>query len=222
VHVYRDLYSRAWPPNWDKPAGPMSTLREVLDFFDATPPSRRVDIGRFVHHIRALVDSEARAFSPGVYCWSTGWLFFYVAVVAEDGSARGPQANAKATEFAVAQAQHYSRTTNIPVAGLMLVYDLGDGKTAFDGSLCETHFGYWRPAPQVSQKALSYVVHQAGALGLDGSSAPLRAGRNERCPCGSGYKFKRCKFWKDHILGSPRFLTPDDPEYMEPANGKDD
>jgi uncharacterized protein YecA (UPF0149 family) len=137
-------------------------------------------------------------------------------MIADEGSARGPEAAAKATEFAVAQAQHYSRSAKVPVIGLMLVYDLGDGKTAFEGSLCQTHFGYWRPAPQVSQKALSYVVHQVGALGPDGSSAPLRGGRNELCPCGSGFKFKHCKFWKDHILGSPQFLGPDDPGYVEP------
>jgi len=26
---------------------------------------------------------------------------------------------------------------------------------------------------------------------------PMRAGRNELCPCGSGKKYKRCHLWED-------------------------
>lgn len=201
VNTYRDLMTRAWPAGFDRPAGPITDLRQILDFFDLATAKTQAEIGDGIRAARKRLSSESAPFCPYFFPWAPGWTFGYCCALAEHPNQRVVEVTCKAMELAVAQAVYFGRLAHTEPIGLMLVIELGNGKTGFDGALHSTQFRYFRPVPYITQDVVSYVLHKIGVWQPAGF-ATISCGRNQICPCGSGRKLKHCKAWQSHEFGT--------------------
>lgn len=182
IAVYRQLLEKTWGPNDPMPLVRIEDYRPVLDYLDDVPAAVQAYVGRWILDRHELLNRTGKLASgtvllgdrPLIYMCASiqswrdkqSWLGDLLGLTALRASEWRKQMNSKQSVLGI----------GVRVMGLSREYSyvlVHDGRIPADLSrIFEWRFG-----------VANYRIFQ---------TRPLRIGRNERCPCGGGRKYKYC------------------------------
>lgn len=183
VDLYKELLTRLWPSNAERPHVPIEQLRKVLEFLDALPPGSQASVGRWI--LRKRAELRSRPSSSGAVMWGGERLLVFGCSRAEEYEGF-EQYDAHIAMLAAA------RSRQVREQGGRVIATLSVGHLVADGSI-DYRYVYAEPPLDIPDELSRIYLHRHGRLDLpSGRVEELYAGRNDLCPCGSGRKFKHC------------------------------
>jgi hypothetical protein len=184
VEVYRDVMRRLWPEDGRLPSVPIDKYRLILEHLDGVAPGQAAALGRWIQRKREHLRNE-RSWASGVSI-GDGRLLVYACDHAENYE------NAERFDAELV-ALVATRCTEFRDAGHLVEQGCGVGVLQSDGWL-DYRYVFMKPPVEIPLELRFEVQQQRGKFDADSCRVVdiERVGRNERCPCGSGLKFKRC------------------------------
>jgi uncharacterized protein YecA (UPF0149 family) len=182
--LYRELLEYVWPRTglitWEN----ANEYRLIVEFLDAAPPGLQVTVGRWVLRKRKeLAESGER--SSGTALMGDRLLVYLCA--SEDAFDDATDFAAELFALTVTRCEEYHE------ANRGSVETLGVGVLVLNEAGQEYNYQLIREPQEVPRELRRAIEWRYGVPNfLLGTTAPLAVGRNERCPCGSGRKFKNC------------------------------
>lgn len=182
---YRQLLGGVWPVDSAIPTVPIEEVRRVLEFLDATPPGAQTELGRWVLKKRRELKETGR-WGSGAVLFERRKLLVFACDSDENGGDLDDFDGFLATLAAV-RALEITEKSGEPCETLAIGHRVDATGVDYRYALV--------PAPlPVPENRRRSTLHSFGTFDLARMTVmPLRAGRNEQCPCGSGRKFKYCK-----------------------------
>jgi hypothetical protein len=181
--LYRDVLEHVWPPD-DELSVPVEDYRRVNEHMDALPPSMAAAVGRWIAKKRGELDQGRR--------WSSGAVLseHRLSVYACDAASNYDDG---LWEFEASLAILSTlRGHEVVASGRADVETLGIGILIGDGWIDYRYF-YAVPPLDLPSEDRRRAEWRWGRMDFTaGRAVPLRVGRNDRCPCGSGKKYKVC------------------------------
>jgi hypothetical protein len=183
AELYRELLTRLWPPNAERPHVPIGDLRRVLEFLDALPPGAQAEVGRWI--LKKRSELRTRPWASGAVMWNGDRLLVYA-------GARADHYDELERFDADLWALTSVRSREVQEQGGQIAAALGVGHLVADGYI-DYRYIYMEPPIEATDEIKRIVLHTYGRFDLaTGRAVEVTAGRNDRCPCGSGRKFKHC------------------------------
>src|SRR4051794_6834514 len=180
VALYRDVLEHVWPK--DGASVPIEAYRRLIEHLDGLPPNLAAEMGRWIQgkrdHLRLHRSGASGAFLTG------DRLTIYACDHID---------NYDDPEDFVARL-----TALMAVRGMEVIEQGRDVKTAAIGVLqgeswLDYQFAYADPPLTPPPDVRFDIEDRFGVFDLKrGLVRPLKVERNERCPCGSGQKYKCC------------------------------
>jgi hypothetical protein len=166
------------------PSVPIDEYRLILEHLDGVAPGQAAALGRWIQRKLEHLRSE-RSWASGVSIGDGRRL-----VYACDHAENYENAERFDAELVALVA---TRCTEFRDGGHLVEQGCGVGVLQGDGWL-DYRYVFMKPPVEIPLKLRFEVQQQRGKF--DAHSCRVvdieRVGRNERCPCGSGLKFKRC------------------------------
>jgi SEC-C motif-containing protein len=185
AELYRELLQRLWPEDsLQPPQIPIEDMRRVLDFLDGVPPSMQVEVGRWILRKRSEIGKQPWA--SGAVMFNDDRLFVFGCSRSEVFEDIG-QFDAQLGSLALVRAEEVRLQGGSLEASLAVGHLVGDGYIDY-------RYIFVEPLPSVEPEIMRLIRHQYGMFDLETGSVRFpQAERNDKCPCGSGRKFKYCE-----------------------------
>jgi hypothetical protein len=185
AQLYRELLERIYPEDSSQaPMVPIEEMRTVLEFLDGVPPGIQVTTGRWILKKRGELSHTA---------WASGALMFnkeHLLVFAcshSDSFEDVERFDAQLTSLACVRAEEVRLQGGNVNALLAVGQLLGSGYIDY-------RYLYMAPPVDVPTDVMRTIQHQFGMFSMVSRTVTFpKAARNERCPCGSGRKYKHCE-----------------------------
>jgi hypothetical protein len=185
AQLYGELLERIYPEDSSQPPMvPIEQARTVLEFLDGVPPGTQVTAGRWILKKRGELLHAA---------WASGALMFnkehllVFACAPSDSFEDVERFDAQLSSLACVRAEEVRSQSGSLKALLAVGHLVGSGYIDY-------RYIYMSPPPDVPTDVMRTIQHQFGMFDMEARTVRFpKAGRNERCPCGSGRKFKQCE-----------------------------
>jgi hypothetical protein len=182
--LYGELLLRIWPEDQAQPSQvPIEDMRRALEFLDGVPPSMQVKVGRWILKKRSEITEHPWA--SGAVMFNNNGLFVFGCSPASAFDEIG-RFDAQLGSLACVRAEEVRQQGGEITAVLAVGHLVGDGYIDY-------RYIYMEPPLDVPAQMVRLIRHEYGMFDLAAGSVSFpKAERNERCPCGSGLKFKHC------------------------------
>jgi hypothetical protein len=182
--LYRELLEYVWPQDglvtWSDP----DEYRRIVEFLDSTPPGLQVSAGRWILKKRRELRDHGDHASGSMLLGDR--LLVYLCATEH---AEGDPMRFAAELLALTTTRHeeFADSTG------RVIETLGIGVRLLSAGGQDYNYQLVLEAPAVPAEVRRGVEWTYGAMDVRlGTTRALAPGRNERCPCGSGRKFKMC------------------------------
>jgi hypothetical protein len=184
AELYRELLQRIWPEDPSQPSQiPIQDMRRVLEFLDGVPPSMQVEVGRWILKKRSEITEQPWA--SGAVMFNNNRLFVFGCSPSSAFEDIG-HFDAQLGSLACVRAEEVRQQAGEITAVLAVGHLVGDGYIDY-------RYIYMEPPPGVPAEMVRLIRHEYGMFDLAAGGVCFpKAEGNERCPCGSGLKFKHC------------------------------
>ncbi len=198
--LYRELLERIWPEDPEElPQAPIGDTRRILEFLDDVPPGLQVEAGQWI--LRKRSEIRDSAWASGAWMFNNERLFVFGCSPAES-FADIEHFDAKLASLACVRAKEIRLQGRVITSLLAVGHIVGDGYIDY-------RYIYMEPPLDAPPELMRSISHEHGIFDLKTGHVNFpRAGRNERCPCGSGLKFKYCE--KDLLAIEPDLPSADE------------
>lgn len=182
--LYRELLTRLWPLDAERPHVPITDLRRVLEFLDAVPPAGQASVGRWI--LKKRNELRTNDWASDAFMWSGDRLLFFACArsdLYDDIEGFDAQLASIACVRAREVAEQGGHITAVLAVGHLVGSELTDDR-----------YIYMEPVLEAPDELKRSVLHLYGRFDLaTGRVIEVTAERNDPCPCGSGRKFKHCE-----------------------------
>lgn len=182
--LYRQLLERIWPEESGQLLQvPIGDTRRILEFLDDVPPGMQVEAGRWI--LRKRSEIRDRPWASGAWMFNSERLFVF-GCSPSDLFEDIEHFDAKLASLACVRAKQIGLQGNSITSLLAVGHIVGDGYIDY-------RYIYMEPPIDASPELMRSVGHEHGVFDPEAGQVNFpKAARNERCPCGSGLKFKYC------------------------------
>jgi len=183
VELYRDVLERVWPADGSLPIVNIEDYRRLMEHLDGLPPSMAAEIGRWIASKRRLLVEHAS--------WASGAFLTgnRLTVYACDHADNQDDENSFVAELVALMTV---RSLEIAEQGLHAVESAAIGVLQGEGWL-DYKFAYAAEPVDMPPDVRIEMELRRGVFDL--ATRRVRRvdiGRNSKCPCDSGRKFKAC------------------------------
>ena len=185
AQLYRELLERIWPEDQEKPPQvQIEDMRRVLEFLDGVPPSMQAEVGRWILKKRSEI--AGHPWASGAVMFNNDQLFVFGCSPA-DSFVDIEHFDAKLASLACVRAKEISLQGRVITSLIAVGHIVGDGYIDY-------RYIYREPPLDAPPELMRSTRHEHGMFNLETGQVNFpKAGRNDRCPCGSGQKFKHCE-----------------------------
>jgi hypothetical protein len=187
VAMYRELLEKVWGGQARGPALTADECRQILDVLDDVPVATQTRIGRWVLDKRRTLQRTGQRASGCIAMGgddSRSVLVYMCDTEANEASREHWEADLGTLRLVRAAEWREHRTGDVRVVGI--------GVREVNGGV-EYSYVYTDEPVAVPGDVRRMIEWRYGIGDFrTGRNRTLRLGRNERCPCGSGRKVKRC------------------------------
>jgi hypothetical protein len=185
AQLYRELLERIYPEDPSQPPMvPIEQMRTVLEFLDGVPPGLQVTAGRWILKKRGEI-RHAR-WASGAIKFTEEHLFVF-ACAQSDSFEDVSRLDDQLISLACVRAEELRSQGSDITAVLAVGHLVGKGHIDY-------RYIYMSAPLAASPDEMRNIWHRFGMFDMETRTVKFpKAGRNERCPCGSGRKFKHCE-----------------------------
>lgn len=183
VDLYRDLLERVWPEDGSLPQVPIGDYRRLMEHLDGLPPSRAAAVGKWIaakrRHLRMHKSWASGAFLTG------NRLTLYACDHADNYDSTDSFDDALLALVTVRGQELLEQGSDCPecaAVGVLKGPTWTDYRFAFSPTPVDVAPGL-RLATELRHGVFDLAARRVRWLDI---------GRNSKCPCGSGRKFKVC------------------------------
>jgi SEC-C motif len=184
--MYRQLLENTWGPNEVLPGMPIEDYRPMLDVLDDVPAVVQAYVGRWIMERRRELDMVSHRVSGSTLLGNKPLIYMCDKVSNYKNrkswvSLLGMLTTLRAVEW------REQRGRNVPVLGIGV--RMGEAGDEYSYILVDRSAAL----PRWVRTPLEWEFGVANFNSF--RTSPLKVGRNEACPCGSGRKYKQCHLW---------------------------
>ena len=185
AQLYRELLERVWPEDpAERPQLSVGDTRRILEFLDGVPPGTQVETGRWI--LKKRSEMVKHAWASGALMFNDERLFVFGCSPASSFT-NIEHFDAKLASLACVRAKEVLLQGGAITSLLAVGHIVGDGYIDY-------RYIFMEPPPDAPPELMRAVRHLHGIFSLEtGQVNLIKAERNDRCPCGSGIKFKYCE-----------------------------